>query len=112
MRKLFQAGVNAVSGYEATRRVLMEEELPDRVYLVALGKAADSMARGALSVIDDRLVSGLVVTKHCHLSDELDTDTRLTCIESGHPVPDDASLQAGLELKKFVQSVPSDHLLI
>jgi hydroxypyruvate reductase len=90
----------------------MEEELPDRVYLVALGKAADSMARGALSVIDDRLVSGLVVTKHCHLSDELDTDTRLTCIESGHPVPDDASLQAGLELKKFVQSVPSDHLLI
>jgi glycerate 2-kinase len=112
LRKLFQAGVNAVSGYEATRRVLMEEELPDRVYLVALGKAADSMARGALSVIDDRLVSGLVVTKHCHLSDELDTDTRLTCIESGHPVPDDASLQAGLELKKFVQSVPSDHLLI
>jgi glycerate 2-kinase len=112
LRKLFQAGVNAVSGYEATRRVLMEEELPDRVYLVALGKAADSMARGALSVIDDRLVSGLVVTKHSHLSDELDTDTRLTCIESGHPVPDDASLQAGLELKKFVQSVPSDHLLI
>jgi glycerate 2-kinase len=112
LRKLFQAGVNAVSGYEATRRFLLEVELPDKVYLVALGKAADSMARGALSVIDDRLVSGLVVTKHHHLSDELNTDTRLSCIESGHPVPDDASLQAGLKLKEFVQSVPSDHLLV
>jgi glycerate 2-kinase len=110
--ELFQAGVDAVSGYEATRRSLMAEQLPDRVYLVALGKAADSMAKGALSVIDDRLVSGLVVTKHHHLSDELEADTRLTCIESGHPVPDEASLQAGLELKKFVQSVPSEHLLI
>lgn len=112
LRKLFYAGVNAVSGYEATRRALMEAQLPKKIYLVALGKAADSMARGALSVIDDRLVSGLVVTKHHHLSDELITDTRLTCIESGHPVPDEASLQAGQELINFVQSVPSDQLLI
>jgi glycerate 2-kinase len=101
-----------VSGYEATQRFLTAVQLPDRVYLVALGKAADSMAKGALSVIDDKLVSGLVVTKHNHLSDELAADTRLTCIESGHPIPDEASLQAGLELKKFVQSVPSEHLLI
>lgn len=112
LRTLFHAGVNAVSGYEATRRALTETQLPEKVYLVALGKAADSMARGALSIIDDRLVSGLVVTKHHHLSDDLSTDTRLTCIESGHPVPDEASLQAGQELIKFVQSVPSDQLLI
>ncbi|MFT6640712.1 MAG: glycerate 2-kinase, partial [Flavobacteriaceae bacterium] len=96
--ELFQAGVDAVSGYEATQRFLTAVQLPDRVYLVALGKAADSMAKGALSVIDDKLVSGLVVTKHNHLSDELAADTRLTCIESGHPIPDEASLQAGLEL--------------
>ncbi|MDB4223616.1 DUF4147 domain-containing protein [Granulosicoccus sp.] len=112
LRGLFQAGVNAVSGYEATRRYLMATQLPDKVYLVALGKAADSMARGALSVIGDRLVSGLVVTKHHHLSDELSSNNRLTCLESGHPVPDDASLRAGSELQDFVQSVPADQLLI
>lgn len=110
--ELFQAGVNAVSGHEATRRFLEDTELADSIHLVALGKAADSMARGALSVIGERLVSGLVVTKHHHLSDELAADTRLSCLESGHPVPDEASLKAGLALKEFVQSVPSDHLLV
>ena len=112
LRGLFQAGVTAVSGYEATRRYLMEATLPDKVYLVALGKAADSMSRGALSVLGDKLVSGLVVTKHHHLTEELNSDSRLTCLESGHPVPDEASLQAGLALKDFVQSVPADNLLI
>jgi hydroxypyruvate reductase len=112
LRSLFQAGVNAVSGHEATSRFLNEIELPEKVYLVALGKAADSMARGALSVIGDKLVSGLVVTKHHHLSTELENDCRITCIESGHPVPDNASLEAGLELQKFVQAVPADQLLI
>lgn len=112
LRYLFQAGVNAVSGYEATRRFLEQEQLPDKVYLVALGKAADSMASGALSVIGQKLVSGLVVTKHHHLSDELGADSRLKCLESGHPVPDNASLEAGQQLKEYVQSVPAEHLLI
>lgn len=112
LHHLYYAGVNAVSGFEATRSFLKTAQLPDKVHLVALGKAADSMARGALSVIDHRLVSGLVVTKHHHLSAELDADDRLVCIESGHPVPDESSLLAGCELVKFVRSLPAEHLLI
>ena len=112
LQVLFQAGVNAVSGYEATCKFLKGVELPDQVCVVALGKAADSMAQGAVSVLGEKIVSGLVVTKHAHLSEALRNDTRFTCLESGHPVPDQASLLAGSTLKKYVQAVSSDQLLI
>ena len=109
---LFEAGVSAVSGFEATSRYLKSTEIPNKVSLVALGKAADAMASGAISVLGDKLVSGLLVTKHGHLSEQLRTDSRLTCREAGHPVPDQASLLAGSALKNYVQAVPPDHLLV
>ncbi len=109
---LFQAGVDAVGGRQATARSLQSFTLPDRVHLVALGKAADAMAAGASSVLADKLISGLVITKHDHLSDEVRQDSRLECHEAGHPVPDAASLAAGQRLFDFVAAVPSGDLLV
>lgn len=110
--ELFQAGVDAVGGHQATRRALQEIELPARVHLVALGKAADAMAQGALEVLGERLLSGLVITKHQHLSEIVRQDARLECHESGHPVPDDASLVAGHRLFDYVDTLPADELLV
>ena len=112
LRALFQAGVDAVGGRQATTRSLQNFALPDRVHLVALGKAADAMAAGALSILADKLVSGLVITKHDHLSDEVRQDSRLECHEAGHPVPDAASLAGGQRLFDFVAAVPSGDLLV
>lgn len=109
---LFQAGVDAVGGRQATARSLQSFTLPDRVHLVALGKAADAMAAGALSVLGDKLVSGLVITKHDHLSHEVRQDSRLDCHEAGHPTPDAASLAAGQRLFDFVGDIPSGELLV
>ena len=100
--QLFQAGVDAVGGFQATRRALADERFSMPVHVVAVGKAADAMAQGALEMLGDKLVSGLVVTKHDHLSEEVRADTRLECIESGHPVPDEFSLQAGSRVHDFV----------
>ncbi len=112
LRALFQAGVDAVGGRQATTRSLQSFALPDKVHLVALGKAADAMAAGASSVLADKLVSGLVITKHDHLSDEVRQDSRLECHEAGHPVPDAASLAGGQRLFDFVAAVPSGDLLV
>lgn len=120
LRKLFQAGVDAVGGRQAVERALRSESitgsLPNAltgpVHLVALGKAADAMAHGAISALGDHLVSGLLVTKHEHLSDELRTNDRLQCLEAGHPVPDQASLEAGERLCHYVGQIPADHQLI
>jgi len=109
---LFQAGVTAVSGYDATRAALLKRSFESNVVLVAVGKAADSMARGALSVLGDKVRGGLVVTKHHHLSDQLKSEAKIVCLESGHPVPDQASLLAGKRLKEFVGSVSADQQLL
>lgn len=110
--QLFDAGVEAVGGYQATSRALQNVQFTSPVHLVAVGKAADAMAQGALLELGDVLVSGLVITKHDHLSKALQDENRLECIESGHPVPDEFSLQAGQRMYEFVGSVPSDHQLV
>ncbi|NND90814.1 MAG: DUF4147 domain-containing protein, partial [Granulosicoccus sp.] len=101
-----------VGGQQATVRALRQVDLPDKIHLVALGKAADAMATGALQVIGDRLISGLIVTKHHHLSRAVQQDVRLECHEAGHPVPDDASLAAGQRLHDYLAALPEEHLLV
>lgn len=112
LRKLFQAGVDAVGGQQATYNTLVNRQWDSPVHLVALGKAADAMATGALATIGDSLVSALVVTKHAHLSDALRNDSRVECLESGHPLPDKASLVAGSRLVEFVAAIPAHHQLV
>ena len=111
LHTLFNAGVDAVGGRQATQRTLQQFSLPGQVHLVALGKAADSMAAGALAVLGDKLISGLVITKHDHLSQAIREDERLECHEAGHPVPDKASLVAGRRLFDYVAAIPADHRL-
>lgn len=112
LRALFQAGVDAVGGQQATFKILEPLEWNSPVHLVALGKAADAMATGGLSAIGDKLVSALVVTKHAHLTDALRDNPLCECLESGHPVPDEASLTAGRRLVEFVAAIPNDHQLV
>jgi len=112
LQDLFESAVSAVSGYESTYSALGQHKIERPVHLVALGKAADAMARGALAMLGEQLASGFVVTKHGHLSDEIQFDHRLECHESGHPVPDQASLDAGRKLTEFLASLPRHHLLL
>lgn len=112
LKELFQAGVDAVGGFQATTKALQDAKLGNSVHLVAVGKASDSMARGALKVLGDKLVSGLVITKHDHLSEELKAHSQLSCVESGHPVPDESSLVAGQKLVEFVSTIPEDGELL
>ena len=64
-------------------------------------------------VLGKRVAGGLVITKHGHLSDEIADEARLVCLESGHPTPDAASLEAGDALLRFVDELPEDaHLLV
>lgn len=63
--------------------------------------------RVALSVLGDKLVPGLVITKHDHLSDEVHLNSQLECHEAGHPVPDAALLAGGQRLFDYVGTIPA-----
>jgi len=119
LRTMFAAGIEAVSGEAATRRACRALDIAAPIRLVAFGKAAGSMARGALDALDDRertggrVVDALVISKHGHLDETLRRDPRLVCLESSHPVPDRDSLAAGGALLARLGDVADDeHLLV
>ncbi|MEM7321156.1 MAG: DUF4147 domain-containing protein [Pseudomonadota bacterium] len=106
--KIWQAGVDAVSGYAAVETALRADDgsIPDQI--VAVGKAAGAMAQAALDRFG--MVPCLVVTKDGH-GKGLPSHVRL--IESSHPVPDARSLIAGQALRETVAGLSSDaHLLL
>ncbi len=62
------------------------------VTLISVGKAAVPMAQTALALLDGIDVRALVITK---TAQGAHFDADVTVVEAGHPVPTDASLQAG-----------------
>lgn len=102
---IWQAGVDAVGGYAATRDALKDAPMPDRV--LAVGKAAGAMARAAL----DRFgpLPALVVTKDGH-GEGLPDHVQL--IEASHPVPDARSLAAGKAMRQAVEAMPEGSELL
>ena len=103
---LWQAGVDAVDGYAATKVALEGTARPDRI--LAVGKAAGAMARAALERFPG--VPVLVVTKDDH-GDGLPEGVEV--IEAAHPVPDARSLRGGKTLREAVEAMaPGTHLLL
>ncbi|MDO8301580.1 glycerate kinase [Lacisediminimonas sp.] len=80
-----------------------------KTLVVGAGKAAASMARAVeLAWPASASLEGLVVTRYAH---GLPT-ARVTVVEAGHPVPDDAGEKAAAEIAHRVSTLTEDDLLI
>lgn len=103
VKRLFQAALAAVEPERAVARVIHWQDgvlvvdgerlpAPSGVHLVAVGKAAVAMTRGALSALGDAVLSGDVITKEGHVDSEL--PERIRVHEAGHPIPDQRGVDA------------------
>lgn len=84
----------------AVKQALSRLSLPERVTLVAVGKAAWVMARAATDLLGDRVARGVVITKYDHAQGPI---KGLDIFEAGHPIPDENSFratQAAIDLVK------------
>ncbi len=111
LKAVWWAGVRAVRGYEAVSSALDTDldAAPDRI--VAVGKAAASMAKAATDTYGPD-VPCLVITKYHH-SEGAGLPETAEVMESAHPVPDEASLLAGARLLEVVEGMAADsHLLL
>lgn len=88
---IMTGAIEAVCPNEAVRRALGDMELEGRLYLVAVGKAAWQMAKGALTYLPRSVEKGIVITKYKHVKGAL---PGIQCFEAGHPVADENGYRA------------------
>ncbi|MCP4407652.1 MAG: DUF4147 domain-containing protein [Gammaproteobacteria bacterium] len=109
---IYRAAIARVSGFSTVKAYLTHNPLIGRHHLVAIGKAASAMTRGALAAMDDKITHGLVITKHGHLQADLHSFSGFTCLQADHPIPGEDSLVAGSVLIHFLlESSPSTRFL-
>ncbi len=80
----------------------------DKIYMVAAGKAAAAMAAEFENILGDRLNEGLVVTKYDHGL----PSPKITCIEAGHPIPDEQSILASRLIMDIAKKAGENDLFI
>lgn len=79
------------------------------IIVVAVGKAAASMAQETEKIIGDFIKEGIVITKYQHALPLRICKT----LESGHPVPDENSIEAGKSvIEIFKKTSAKDHIIL
>lgn len=86
----YRAALEAVEPEAVTRTALETLRLPGPVTVIAIGKAAPAMARGAAMALPEPAADILVISDHTEL---LPVGARL--ILGSHPAPDEQSVTAG-----------------
>jgi hydroxypyruvate reductase len=82
----------------------------NRIFLIAVGKAAPEMAEAVESTLAEKFTRGLIITKHGHAASYTGG---CEVIEAGHPIPDDQSLRSGQAVLALLDELtPKDLLLV
>lgn len=79
-----------------------------RVYVVGAGKASAPMAAALEEILQDRISSGLVSVKYGYIANM----KRVKLVEAGHPIPDQAGLEAAGAILDLVREAQEDDLVI
>ena len=104
---MYTTALRAVNGQQRVAHYLREQAYkPTAVAVIALGKAAEAMTKGAFEVLESAINRALIITKHGHLNSQQWQAYPVTCVEASHPVPDKSSLLAGQLLLDFIADLP------
>ena len=96
----------------AVKRAMRNITFSKHVYVVAIGKAAWQMADAAVTFFKEHDISyekGVVLTKYHHVMGPL---PRITCVEAGHPVPDENSFRGTEEVLSMVQNLTEEDMVL
>ncbi len=119
---IMEAAIGSADPYEAVRRSLQlvdnrlvvsgkEFKVGGRVYLLAFGKAACSMARAVLDTLGEMITEGIIITKYGYAGN-CPRSPNVRVVEAGHPVPDENSLLAGRLGVELARKVGENDILL
>ena len=109
---IFRAALLAVDPERLVRDALLQAPVrpSGRLVVLAVGKAALGMARGAADVLGDTIGQGIAITPS---GSGEDAPPRFEVFRGGHPLPDSQSLAGARRVREAVQaSGPDDHVLL
>lgn len=107
---IVERALEAVQPGPAVRRALSGwEKGAGRLVLVAVGKAAWSMARAAWECLGGRVDTGIVITKHGHAQGPIGG---LEIREAGHPIPDPDTFSATREALRLTQDLTEEDTVL
>lgn len=110
--ELWQCAVDASLGEKTVFKAMQAAHIDKADMVIAVGKAAASMALGALKILGDDETETLIISKYSHGLDELKAYKNVTLLEAAHPIPDQNSLDAGFALLNKVKSLSDDCKLV
>jgi glycerate 2-kinase len=106
---LLQAGLQRVDGRRCVREALTGlAPAPARVWLAAVGKAAESMALGAHEALGAAIERTLLITRDAPTAAQFVAGGAVEALLGSHPVPDERSLAAGERLLAWVDALPPE----
>ena len=88
------------------------ETLPEysgKLILVAIGKASYQMAKTACECLENKIDSGIVITKYEHRGEDL---PKIEIYESGHPVPDENTILATRKALSLTKDLSEKDLVL
>ena len=100
--QIVQAAIRAVQPEAAVQRALEGFSCEGRIVLVAIGKAAWSMADAAWSALGTKISAGAVITKYHHSRGPIGP---LLIFEAGHPIPDENGVRAAHEALRLTEGL-------
>lgn len=107
---IIEKAIEQVLPNEAVRRALTDFKRPaGRLLLVAIGKAAFSMAQEAKAVLGDDIDDGIVITKHGHARGDI---PGIQVYEAGHPVPDMDTFTATEKVLKLTENLTEEDVVL
>ncbi|HHT65485.1 MAG TPA: glycerate kinase [Clostridiales bacterium] len=108
--KIIDSAITAALPGTAVKKALQGLDFSGgKLLLVAIGKAAWSMAKAASDILGERVDDGVVITKYDHSKGDI---PNIRIYEAGHPIPDDNSFAATEQAIQLVSNLtPEDKVL-
>jgi glycerate 2-kinase len=103
--QILQQSIHSVLPDTAVKRALEQKSFTKPITIVAIGKAAWSMASAAYEVLGNQVKQGIVITKYLHSKGPI---ANLLIKEAGHPIPDKNSILATAEAVAMAKSLTEE----
>jgi len=99
---IIKESIQQVLPYKAVEKALSGKTFTGNITVIAIGKAAWTMAAAAQKILGTSINKGIVITKYHHSQGNIEG---FEIFEAGHPVPDENSVRATVRVIEAVKNL-------